>query len=297
MADDVLREVFSPEALARFGEVKNPTRALQERLVVLGVLRPSVPEHADARRRAWQMYLEAAHQCGLLSDPDIRSKLVSVDDNEVHAGLGECIAAWVLQDVLGLPIKPRPPGRPGRLLDFEVPVDEPFRVEVKSPYRERPLPRTGFFQWGDDADVLARAVEEANAQFEKGQRNLLVVVPSLSHQVERRHLVKAFIGQEKIAVPLNLGGAEPAPPPYPFFDQNGKLAKFWGEATRFTRTSAVLSVEPYLREGESGVTDEHAIMVLQNPFSPQPISPEIFRDLPQLIREGSEMVWTDEDSP
>lgn len=289
-------EVFPPQALKRLGELRNPTRAQQERLVVLGVLRPSFPEHADAKRKSWHMYLDAAQRCGLLSDPDIRAKLIAIDDTTFHAGLGECVAAWVLQDVLGLPVKLRPVGRAGRLLDFDIAIEEEaIRVEVKAPYRERPLPRTGAFQWGDDSQVLARAVDEANSQFEKGTRNLLLLVPSLSHRIDRVHLVKAFVGQEKIAVPLNLGGAgaRPAPPPYRFFDQDGKLAKFWGEGTRFTRTSAVLSVEPYLEESESGVSEEHRILVLHNPFSLQPISPKVFRNLPQLIQEGPEMVWTD----
>lgn len=294
MTGDLLREVFPPQALKRLGDAKEPTRALQERQVLLGLLPAAVPADVDARRSSWEMYLDAAQRCSLLSDPDIRSKLTAIDDGTFHAGLGECIAAWVLQDVLGLPVMPRPPGRPGKLLDFDIPTEEePFRVEVKAPYRERPLPRIGFSQWGDDSDVLARVVDEANSQFETGQRNLLVLAPSLRHRIEREHLVKAFIGQEQIAVPLALGSLEPAPPPYVFFEQDGKLAKFWGQDTRFTRISAVLSVEAYLRETEAGVRDEHRILVLHNPFSPRPISPRIFRDLPQLVREGSDMVWTD----
>lgn len=290
---DLVNDVFFRESLLRLEGVKEPTRPLQERLVVLGLRRPAVPSDANARRRSWVMYFEAAQRCGLLGDPDIRSKLVSTDDAEFHAGLGECIAAWILQDVLGLPVTVRPPGRAGKVLDFDIPLDEePFRVEVKAPYRERPLPRTGAFQWGDDSDILARTLDEANSQFEKGRRNLLILVPSLSHQVDREHLVKAFIGQVRIAVPLNLGGNDAPPPPYSFFDQNGKLAKFWGEGTRFTRTSAVLSVEPYLCDADGDTRDDHRILVLHNPFSSEPMRPEVFRGLPQLIREDSEMVWT-----
>ena len=71
-------------------------------------------------------------------------------------------------------------------------------MEVKAPYR----PLTEEFFWGDDSDVLEGALKEANKQFAKGQRNLLVVHPrvrlSIFPEFCRTPIERAFIGEEVI---------------------------------------------------------------------------------------------------
>ena len=106
--------------------------------------------------------------------------------------MSECLAAWYLAGPLKLAVEPRPPGHP---LEFVIRhSDGDINVEVKSPYRA--LPEGAF--WGDDSDMLVAGLREANKQFAKGAKNLLVLVPQMRVPVmldNRTPLEKAFIGE------------------------------------------------------------------------------------------------------
>src|SRR5262249_45427473 len=157
--------------------VRNPTELLSFRLRVLaaGGLNPSVDNQTRrAYKSAWEVYLQAAFACGLFEGQhgaDLRARLTGVDDDNFRSAMSECLAVWYLAGRLKLPIAPRPEGRPGRPLEFL--IDHPqgeINVEVKAPYR----PITGNFWWGDDSDALQAALYQANKQFKKDARNLLI---------------------------------------------------------------------------------------------------------------------------
>ena len=179
-----LWDVFTPAVISALRR-RAPTPALSFRLGVLAA-DGLTPDHAlRACKSAWEVYLIAAFACGLFAGQhgiDLRARLTGIDDDNFRSALSECMAAWYLAGHLKLPIEPRPEGRSDHPLEFALKLHEgDIKVEVKSPFR----PITTGFWWGDDADLLESALQEANKQFRSGDRNLLVVVPRLRLQYSR----------------------------------------------------------------------------------------------------------------
>ena len=152
-----------------------PTALLDFRLQVLAA--GGLNSHSDtgqalrAYKAAWEVYLLAGFACGLfegIHGADLRARLTGTDDDNFRSAMSECLAAWYLAGKLKLPIGPRPQGRPGHPLEFVIKLpDGDVNVEVKCPHR----PITTEAWWGDDSDLLQRALHTANKQFEAGARN------------------------------------------------------------------------------------------------------------------------------
>jgi hypothetical protein len=162
---------------------------------------------------------------------------------------------------------PRPRGQGAKCLEYSIKSDSgDINVEVKAPYR----PLGDEFFWGDDGDLLEKALQSANRQFAKGQRNLLVVHPrlrlSIFPQFCRMPIERAFIGEDVIRIPLNPVTGGPAGPAHTAFKQNGRFVKLWPEP-RHTRVSAVLSLNEY---EEGGEVKPRALMV-HNPNAEMPL--------------------------
>lgn len=307
---DPIRAGFSDEVVARLASRPNKSARLDRRLAIIGAHDERLGNQLDdvcrAMRLAWCSYLSVAFALGLFDEPhgaDVRARLTGADDEEFRAAMKECMVGWMLSKKLNLNITARPEGRAGRVLEYLI-VHETggIHVEVKAPYR----PVVTRSWWGDDSDLLAGTVREANAQFEPGVCNLLVLAPELRVPVylERDQLIRAFYGEQVISVPLDVDTGNVAGPTTVQFspdgrflnprNRKGKLLKRDGMPA-CTRVGAVLCVEEWIAEsGPPAVA--HQILLAHNPYATDPIPQHIWGPTPQLIDVGQEMidmVWTD----
>jgi len=240
-----LWEIFTPDVIAKLRQERSPSSRLQCRLAILdaGGLNPSWQNRElRAFKAAWEAYLTAAFAIGLfdgVQGKELRARLTGTDDNNFLSAISECFAAWYLAGHRRLSVRPRPPGRDRHLLEFLIEcAGGDINVEVKAPHRQF---AGETFWWGDDSDLLEGAIQHAQKQFAKGQRNLLVVHPRLRLSIfpkfHRTPIERAFVGEEVITIPLNTATGGPAGPDYVAFKQNGRLLKRWPKP-RYTRVGA-----------------------------------------------------------
>jgi hypothetical protein len=295
---DPFRAVFTEDVIARLQSRQNPSDQLQHRLKVFAADGQQPGLYAVRRRSlkaAWDVYLHAAFVLGLFEGEhgtELLSRLTGVDDESFRSGMSECLAAWYLAGPLGLKVEPRPEGRPGHPLEFVIRhPDGDISVEVKAPYR--PMLSEGFV-WFDDSDMLVGTLREANKQFAKNSKNLLILIPQMSVQITedfRSPLEKAFIGETMITVPIDPKTGGPAGPvTYPF-QERGQLTRSGKEPPRFTRVSGVL----YLGEMFSGDyrSIEHLALLVYNPNAPLSLPSDIWKDTRFFSRQGDQWAWSD----
>ena len=160
---------------------------------------------------------------------------------------------------------------------------------MKAPYRAI----TEKFFWGDDSDLLEGALIEANRQFAKGRRNLLVVHPrlrlSIFAQFRRTPIERAFIGEDVIRIPLTATG-DPAGQAYSEFTQKGRLLKLWPKP-RYTRISAALFIDEYEESGEV----RPRALVIYNPNAEMPLPRQMWQGIPEFFLDGNRWRWSDEE--
>jgi hypothetical protein len=258
----------------------------------------SASQSGWALKRAWESYLEAAKDCGLLDDAELVENLTGTDDDSFRGALAECNAAWFLRQ-LGLTVAPKPEPKNGKNIDFAVVRGElTFYVEVKAPY----VPQLTNHGSGDDAHVLRGRVEAAGTQFKKGRCNVLLLVPVLRTSIHSfgEQLVKAVLGEHALRISVSLDPSVKAPPPELVFKQDGKLARLHPQPdgsvkADLTRISAVVSLEyvfGYNDREEREVRPR--VTVVHNPFAEVPLPAEVFAPFPQLVRrDDGDMEWTD----
>jgi hypothetical protein len=293
-----LWDVFTPAVIAKLQAVRSPSEYLKCRLAILGAggLNPSPLNHElRAFKSAWETYLTAAFAIGLFDGvhgADLRARLTDVNDDNHLAAVSECFAAWYLAGRRRLPLRPRPAGNQRSCLEFLIECDDgDINVEVKAPHREI----TEQFFWGDDSDRLERALETANKQFSKNQRNLLVIHPRLRLSIfpvlQRTPIERAFIGEEVIRIPIDNATGGPAGPDAIVFKQNGRLVKRWPEA-RYTRIGAALFLTEYVEADEV----KPNALIIHNPNAECPLPRDIWSGVPEFFLDGNRWRWSDEDS-
>jgi hypothetical protein len=291
-----LWDIFTPEVIAKLRQVRSPSDRLRTRLAILnsGGLNPSVVnQELRAYKAAWEVYLSAGFAVGLFEGEhgrDLRARLTHPNDDNFWPAMSECFVAWYLAGHRGLPLLPRPPGRDQRCLEFAIGCDGgDINVEVKAPYRAL----TEAFFWGDDSELLESALQQANKQFAKGQRNLLIVHPrlrlSIFPQFCRTPIERAFVGEEVIRIPINVATGGPAGPAYAGFNQNGRFLKRW-PAPRHTRISAALFLSEYEERGEV----KPRALIIHNPNAETPLPREIWNGIPKFFLDGDRWRWSDE---
>ena len=300
---DILNSVLDEGVIERLKTVAQPTEQLKHRIEILTASVSKVPKSSlHAWKRAWADYVAAGSTCGMFDGDDgneLLSRLRGSDDDGFRSAIAECFACWFFAKRLQLPLFPRPHGRPGRRLEFEVRLPTgPACVEVKAPYRKPPQTRV----WsGDDADKLANCLNEANKQFAKDATNILVIVPRLRTSVcaARYQLVRAFLGETKITVPIDTdSGASVGPAEAKFF-QEGKFLKLYRDkggcydlTPRFTRVGAVVCIEDYISISEP-LKVVHSAVVLINPFADKSIERGVFSPYPHIPAEDNSLQWSD----
>lgn len=210
-----LKAVFTPDVLRALSTATNPTETLLHRLNVLTASGP-LPDDEEqayslkwlrARRAAWEVYLEASFACGMFAaerGADLRSRLVGIDDDGFRSAIAECMTCWFLAGPMKLHVEGLAQGRGSKMLDMCALLPEGVTgVEVKAPFRERPIGTTTW--WGNDADKIRQCIERANKQFHDGCANLLVIAPTLRTRMfaDRRVLVQAIYGESVIVFDVN----------------------------------------------------------------------------------------------
>ena len=302
-----LARLFTPEVVARLGQVRRPPtsrwdeagRLIRQRHTILGPeATPRTPRQI-AWRETWARYLDAADACGLLAATDLGARLVDTDDDNFRGALAECLAAWFLTNMLGITVEPNPDDHQRRNADLRARIGGlRLLVEVKAPF----VPVTNSVFSGDDPADIVRCIKAAGRQFQKGCANLLVLVPTLRTplSMDRGQLVGAAIGHEGRVFSVSLVPDVDPPPPEPFFLQDGKLAKRYpcktgGFTSDFTRVGAVMSIEEQLVPGEDQLRVDHVALVVHNPFAAVPIRPATFGSMAQFVFDGPAMHWRETD--
>ena len=224
----------------------------------------------------------------------MRERLTGIDDDNFRSALSECMAAWYLAGHLKLRIEPRPEGRSDHPLEFALKLPEgDIKVEVKAPFR--PIP-TGAW-WGADADLLERALEEANKQFGEGDRNLLVIVPCLRHPIfdigYRTPIESAFIGQIVIRIPIDTRTGGPAGPERLVLKEKDRFTKSWPSGSvskpRFTRVGAALFLNKYVDGNEI----KHRALIVHNPNALVSLPRDPWVRIPEFHNDGNCWRWSD----
>jgi hypothetical protein len=307
-----MTDLFTDDVVQRLAAIPRPNVSewdyggvpVRRRHDVVRSKGPTPWQSGWALKKAWESYLEVAKECGLLDDPELVGNLTGKEDEQFRGAMAECQAAWFFRTSLGLDVKPKPEPKHGKNIDFEVSRSGlTFYVEVKAPY----VPQLTNHGSGDDAGVLRGRIEAAGAQFKKGRRNVLFLVPVLRTPIHewfgRDQLVKSVIGEPTYNVYVSLDPkGPPPPPPEPGFLQNGKLAKLHRksdgtERADLTRISAVVSLEYVLGFTDNGEREvSPRVMVVHNPFAEVPLPEEVLGAYPQLVRREGVMEWTDRQS-
>jgi hypothetical protein len=312
MPQDILLEIFPVELRRKLRSIASPNKQLLQRLEILEASGPEPTDpiwqerlsHWRKRKAAWETYLTAALAIGLFKGSqgrDLRARLRSPDEENFRSAMAECMAAWFLAGRLGLGLDSRPQGRKGRPLEFLIRLsDGDIYAEVKAPFREI----VENVWWGDDSDLLQKAMKSANKQFQSDARNLLIIVPRLRLNVFsfRGQLTHAFFGDLVTRIPINKRTGEQAGPIRTAFQPSGhflnprlpsgKPYKLNG-TPRFTRVSAVLCIEETV--GEKQI--EHEALVVHNPNAALRIPEDLWASIPQFVPRGAEMIWTDGADP
>jgi len=303
----MLSGLFTDEVLASLLNVQRPPASpwddggipVRRRHEVVRCTGPEPWRSGWALKRAWEGYLSAANECGLLADAELRANLTGGDDESFRGAMAECLVTWFVLRKLGMAVTPKPEPKAQKNVDFAARSGslEVFG-EVKSPY----VPLLNCVGSGDDSRNLRACVEAAGPQFKKGRCNVLFLAPVLRTPIymNRDQLVKAVVGEQALAVYVSFDPHRPAPPPEPTFLQTGKLARLHPQKdgsirTDYTRISAVVSVEEILFEAATGErTVDHKTTVVHNPFAEVALPPEAFGAYPQLVkRADGNMEWTD----
>lgn len=296
--NDPLAKIFTPETIEKLDHIVSKSEVLQFRLIVLRAEdgKPD-PYGLLVMKNAWRDYLEAAIDCKLLTGAqkdDLRARLTGTDDKNFVSAISECLAAWFLTRKLGLPIKPRPPGRSGKVLEFAIVLpDGNIDVEVKAPHSVITGPILG-----DDSESFRQAIFRANRQFKPGNRNLLVIVADrgstrlLPDALRRRTLL---LGEGVIQVPIDRNTGGPAGPTTTGFQASGEFLKTWRsnanedetKSPRFTRISGVLLIIQDMRDAR---IDVYALLV-HNPHAQLPLPKNGWNAIPQFTDSNGIWSW------
>jgi hypothetical protein len=298
-----LWDIFTPDVVASWRRMPNPTESVKLRLKVVGSggLNPNFPNRPyPAYKAAWERYPFAAFACGLFQGPhgkDLRARLVAPSDDNFRSALSECLAAWYLAGRLHLPLRPRPAGQGQRVLEFIIEhVGGNINVEVKAP--NRAIRANAEFFCGGDEDLLESALDHANRQFPRDTRNLLVIVPSLRLPVleTREEIEKVFIGEHYIQIPIDpLTDGTAGEERIIYRDDVGKFTKPWPSkksafGPRFTRVGAALFLDDdYVEHG----TVSPKALIVRNPNALKSLPRDLWGSVPEFFLDKNRWRWSD----
>ncbi len=244
-----------------------------------------------ARHNAVRLYIQSAQQLGLFNGIDgiDRIKRLQDPDLEQHRGaLAECIAAHFLESLNRILFTDTKIAQPRKNLDFAFSFrSEAVNVEVKSRFEERDFDSP----YRNQSKSIEKMVRSAKKQFSNAATNLLVIVPSLAYFVTREEMEKSLIGSHGIQFFVKSESGLMKSMQNHFFPNGLLVRKGKPDGTPAnTRISAIASIQRFM--SLESIETLHAIVV-HNPFAIKPMSEEIFRGSPQLVKRGDYMKWID----
>jgi len=280
---DALADIFAPEVISRLQTLDKKTGAQLTRLYVLtcgdgtglGMIGPDLVTFRDA----WARYVACAFRIGLFQGAtgnDLRARLTGIDDDNFVSAMNECLAAWFLVDHLGLSATPRPSGKSRSVLELAIGLpDGEIFVEVKGLIRPIFPNMTN-----DDLNILVGALDAANRQFAKGQRNLLVIVPRmlaflfpLLTDAVSEQLVSVFLGSRAVII-----GPDDAASQQTFRPTGAFLKGRPGNRVWFTTTGGVLVLSEQVQA--KGMV--YTARLIHNPNAKVALPTNIWGDIPQF---------------
>ncbi len=313
MSFAAIDSVFPEPLLESLSSRQNISQELQSHLDILAT-RKSCSFNSDIRteqkynlatKRAWEQYLESARRHNLLQvdNDEIVRRLQKLESDNFRSAMSECMACWFFDKKLSLPIRPKVPGRNGKILDMGVTMKgQNVGIEVKAPHRPTPIGAWA----GDDSDLIEKALAHSNKQFSEAHPNILVIVPSLRTRMhsDRRPMIAALLGKEVLVFEVDKETGSAVSEPRPEIVLNGKFTRpiKRDHNPGYTRISAVVVIEESVKEKAIRIFGKyiiisvlvaHKVLALHNPFAKFTVSQELFEKWPQLVREDDYMVWTD----
>lgn len=270
-------------------------------------------EGPELRRRELFKYLFLAAS-RLALNKEMVARLRTVKWDQFLQTVNELQAAYVFRAYSHHRIQFRPSGNKKSVGEFLLRKgkDSVF-VEVKAPVRQPPGDRWS----GNDEEPIRRSVKSAYKQLPEGKKNIVVVAGELKTPITdpMTGIVDALYGQNFISVPINIASGGPAGESRMARKHNGLF-----KATMNRKISAVVTIEehvtnPFLnevvklimannREAAKDIDDSkrrdvlyYLVRIYHNPYAANPIDPQFFKGLPQLVpnRNANQMVWTDLD--
>jgi len=210
--------------------------------------------------------------------------------------MAECSACWFLAGKLRLGVQPTPKGRGSRILEFVASYQGgEFYVEVKSPRSVNVIGRGGAAP--NYSKKLTAILKEANRQFDKGARNLLILVPEFSPPLDRMDLTEAFVAIPALTYDVDpVSGRAVTKPETKLYPEGGFL-RIWGNepTPRFTRLGGVLAIDECVRHRGNDCWMESNGLLVHNPAASEDtrIPTEIWGDTPQFMWAGDVLRWSD----
>lgn len=306
-ANDLVAEILNEAVTTDWKRRPTRSKELERRIEVLASADPpSVNDPGRQKvlhdcRTAWGRYLWAAQQVGML-DAELVGNLRDWKTLQFRAALAECRACWFLLEPLGISqLTPRPLGksRPASgaqaLLELLAKTEKcSFGVEVKAPLWEETISRGRIL----NNPALRRKLWSANEKFAKGGANLLVVTPVRPVDVFHVGSITWALESALYGQPIAVFERNPSSGRFDSsrwdFRESGELLDQTHGPPRFRSTSAVMCIEERIDSRLDMGFSEWAhggVVVMHNPHASQPIPPEIFRDVPQRIIDGDQLVW------
>ncbi len=301
-----MKSIFTKDAIDTLSNINNPSLEQNDRLRVLNARDGHYSDDLEyprliAQGEIWESYINTSRQCGLFEGKegiDLTKKLTGKSDKNFYSAMGECMACWFFKELLNLDVKPRPPGRKGKLLDMAVRSgDRNLMVEVKAPFMKR---EEGTICYWENDKSLRKNLEKATDKFTREAINILFLAPRLLSHVTRTMLITAFhVVPKAVILRNNLTGEEIEPARMGLFPEGLLLnTKFNPEGVPYhKRVSVVVCVEERM-EGHFSDPDsvcfDHDVYIIHNPCALNPAPSDIWMDYPQL-QEGEDglISWSD----
>lgn len=233
----------------------------------------------------------------MLDRQELVSRLRGTHDDHFRGAMAECLVAWYFMTRRRMKVVPHPEDSASKNVDLAIhSAGSVVYGEVKAPF----VPVVNRIWSGGEQDRVLKLLQKAAAQCKPGRSNLVILVPVVRSPIfsNRFQILNPTIGEHVIHIPIRYDGNPPLPP-RPGFNQTGKLAKLLPGpggvfTTDLTRISALMSIEETLVAGTtSRIRLSHNVVVIHNPFAQNPIPRTFFGRVPQLVRKGGIMRWTD----
>lgn len=253
-----------------------------------------------ARNKAWRNYINFSGENNFIN-ADITSRLQFKGKriDNVRGALNECLVFWFWGFLNKITPTPKPKGRNtdkgNTELEMQIESDVGIvKIEVKSP--EIILNDTTY---GTDFDKKINAViKKANSQFNKKDKNILIIVPNLGISLynNREILTRALFTDFSWSRAYDPKKGEAFGPIKIAQTNNGKLFKLFSDSPispqpRHKCISKVIVIEEYFDEKLAEIKLE--AIFIDNPYAYKDLSNLKLEQYPSFALDENIMQWSD----